>query len=351
MAEISKNERLLNLVAFLLKAHRPVGLPEIRRSIVGYRDARTGESMARRFERDKAILRELGVPLTFVAGAEGAAGGYVLPREAYFLPRLQFSPAEAAILALAGRFALPDSAGPVADAIHSAMLKLQFDSPIPGQIRETAEERFLIHRLQACGALREQENLRVLTSAVLGRRIVSFRYYGIGQDRSRVRKVEPYGIGFSDGHWYLVGRDRGRREIRVFRTDRIRNEVVRALPEGAKPEFEVPEDFRVQDHVGVPPWLFGTRAVTPVRIHFDATVAFMVRMQPAPGDAWEERPDGSAILKRQAAQLDALLNWVLGFARHAEVLDPPEFRQRVADALHAMAATHVRRLKREAAAP
>jgi predicted DNA-binding transcriptional regulator YafY len=38
--------------------------------------------------------------------------------------------------------------------------------------------------------------------------------------------------------------------------------------------------------------------------------------------------------------LDALLRWVLGFGRHVKVLDPPDFRRRVAGALRAVAARH-----------
>ena len=80
--------------------------------------------------------------------------------------------------------------------------------------------------------------------------------------------------------------------------------------------------------------------ITAVRIRFDSDVAFMVRLRPTPGDRWEENPGGAAILTRQAAHLDSLLHWVLGFAHHAEVLDPPEFRSRVAAALRAMAEKH-----------
>jgi len=353
MALISKSERLLNLVSFLLKSRQPVSFAKIRESVVGYRDERENRaSLERRFERDKAALRELGVPLKFEAESESGEPGYVLPREAYFLPHMPLAPSEAAILALAGRFLLTGAAGPVSDALRSALRKLQFDSPIPGQIRETAEEHFLFHRpgLPAeAGAptqagkpadVQSQANLRQLTAAVLNRRAVQFSYYAIGNDRLERRTVEPYGIGFSNGHWYLVANDRARKDIRVFRTDRIRGAVARVHLDSLQPEYELPVGFRVQDHVGVPPWLFGKATRTAVRIRFDADVAFMVRLRPSPGDRWEERPDGSAILTRQATHLDSLLHWVLGFAHHAEVLDPPEFRSRVALALRAMAEAH-----------
>jgi proteasome accessory factor B len=348
MALITKSERLLNLVSFLLKSRQPVSFERIRESVVGYRDEREKRaSLERRFERDKAALRELGVPLKFQGEGEPGGAGYVLPREAYFLPHVQLSPSEAAILALAGRFLLTGAAGPVSDALRSALRKLQFDSPIPGQVRETAEEHFLFHRPGASGRqanaradVQGQANLRQLTTAVLNRRAVQFSYYAIGNDRLERRTVEPYGIGFSDGHWYLVANDRARQDIRVFRTDRIRGAVARVRLNSLQPEYELPPGFRVQDHVGVPPWLFGKATRTAVRIRFDADVAFMVGLRPAPEDRWEELADGSAILTRQATHLDSLLHWVLGFTHHAEVLDPPEFRSRVAAALRAMAEAH-----------
>lgn len=341
MAGIRKRERLLNLVSFLLKSRRPVGLEEIRTSVMGYEPAgRTPPTVERLFERDKATLRELGVPLKFLGENEPGGPGYVIPRNVYFLPNIQLSSSEAAILATASRFALTGAAGPVSDALKAALRKLQFDSPIPGRIRQTAEEHFLFHRREATADAGEQAKLRELTAAVLARRAVRFTYYAIGQDRVARRVMEPYGIGFADGHWYLVGRDRGRKAIRVFRVDRIRDAVKRVHPDAARAEFEVPRDFAVKDHIGVPPWLFGQTRRTAVCMKFDPEIAFMVRLRPVPGDKWQRHKDGSVTLTRYATNLDALLNWVLGFGRHVEVLDPPEFRSRVIGTLRAIASAH-----------
>jgi predicted DNA-binding transcriptional regulator YafY len=341
MATISKSERLLNLVSFLLKARQPVTPAEIRKSVLGYQDDEASDaSVERRFERDKAALRELGVPLKFIPDSEPGGPGYVVPRDTYFLPRLRLTSAESAILALAGRFALAGAAGPVSEALQSALRKLQFDSNIPGDIRETAEEHFLFHGVGGAGNERERDNLRALTLAVLGRHAVRFSYYAIGQDRTERRDVEPYGVGFSTGHWYMAGRDRGRGETRVFRTDRIRGEIKRVRSSATLPEFDVPSGFRIQEHIGVPPWLYGEATIVEVRIDLDADVAFMVRMYPAPEDRWEDRPDGSGVLTRKATNTEALLNWVLGLGRHARVLHPPEFREQAVKALKEVAAAH-----------
>ena len=343
MAAIPKRERLLNLVSFLLKARRPAGITEIKERVDGYRDSEASPaSIERRFERDKASLRELGIPVEYVEDETGGRAGYMIPRDAYFLPRIALTSDEAALLSAAGRFAMEGAAGPVSDALRSAVRKLQFDSPLSGSVRGTAEESFIFHRSTGEKPSADQGALRALTAAAMTRRTVKFSYYAIGANAVTRRVVEPYGIGYSEGHWYLAGYDRGRKDIRLFRIDRIRGEVRRVHPDVTRAEFNVPEDFRVQDYVGVPPWLFGKSTHTEVRIRFDADVAFMVRMRPDPGDAWEMHDDGFGTLTRAVTNLNALLNWTLRFGRHAEVLEPPEFRERVVAALREMAAEHRR---------
>ena len=56
-------ERILNLLAFLLTAGRPVTAEEIRHTVKGYEQP-SDEAFRRTFERDKDLLRSLGVPLT-----------------------------------------------------------------------------------------------------------------------------------------------------------------------------------------------------------------------------------------------------------------------------------------------
>ena len=85
----ARTERLLNLLTLLLNARRPMSLREIREldEFDAYRteDPKSGE---RAFERDKAALVELGIPLRWVAPEqdeeeEGGQGGYVVDRERF----------------------------------------------------------------------------------------------------------------------------------------------------------------------------------------------------------------------------------------------------------------------------
>ena len=84
--------------------------------------------------------------------------------------------------------------------------------------------------------------------AVAGQRRVRFGYRTARGAESE-REVDAYGLTIRGGHWYLVGRDEGRGEIRSFRLSRFSTDPVDA-GEGSAP----PEGFRVAEHVQAGPW-------------------------------------------------------------------------------------------------
>ncbi len=59
---IRKAERLLNLIAFLLEADRPITIQQIQDTVPGYAE-QSWETFRRTFQRDKDALREVGIPL------------------------------------------------------------------------------------------------------------------------------------------------------------------------------------------------------------------------------------------------------------------------------------------------
>ena len=63
MAAMKKLERLLDLVALLLEAERPLGRHEIRDGLPPGAYADDDEAFRRTFERDKDELRNLGIPI------------------------------------------------------------------------------------------------------------------------------------------------------------------------------------------------------------------------------------------------------------------------------------------------
>jgi proteasome accessory factor B len=63
---VNRTERLLDLIAYLVNAARPVPLDDIREAFPEDYGGDSDESARRKFERDKAELVQLGIPLRYV---------------------------------------------------------------------------------------------------------------------------------------------------------------------------------------------------------------------------------------------------------------------------------------------
>ena len=96
-------ERLLNLVGLLLETRTPLTFEQIRSTLEPYGQANV-DSAKRMFERDKDILRDYGVPLELVdTDAWGTEQGYLIPKERYYLPEIEFTPEELGALMVAAQ--------------------------------------------------------------------------------------------------------------------------------------------------------------------------------------------------------------------------------------------------------
>jgi predicted DNA-binding transcriptional regulator YafY len=85
-------ERLINLVALLLETNRPLTFEEIRTALGAY-DQTDRSSGKRQFERDKDVLRQIGIPVEVVStDVWEVEEGYRIPRERYELPDISFTP-------------------------------------------------------------------------------------------------------------------------------------------------------------------------------------------------------------------------------------------------------------------
>src|ERR671928_1244845 len=123
----TRTERLVNLVICLLSTRRFLTAAQIAATVPGYEhdpdDPRDHEAFQRKFERDKAELRELGVPLEIGTASvfDTEAGYRIAPRE-YALPDIHLEPDEAAAVGIAAR--LWQHAG-LAAAASSGLAKLR----------------------------------------------------------------------------------------------------------------------------------------------------------------------------------------------------------------------------------
>ena len=295
-------ERILNLLAFLLTAGRPVSADDIRNTVAGY-ETGSDDAFRRMFERDKDLLRQLGIPLTLSpTDAWEVEFGYVVPADQYELPDPGLTDEERAALSLAAQAVRlggqPQGPG--------AIFKLG-GAPLAAAGEPLAANLGL-----------EAGELATAFAAVSERRTLSFSY------RDRKRVIEPYGLVHRRGHWYLIGAESRSKGIRNYRVDR----AGRLKAGGKKGAFKRPKGFKASEVIGRAPWEAGGEDISAT-IHFDQEVAWWARRQLTENASVAEAANGGLDVNLQVANPDAFIGWLLGFEHHAELLEPADLRERV----------------------
>ncbi|CAN5360158.1 WYL domain-containing protein [soil metagenome] len=316
-----RTERLINLVICLLATRQFLSAERIRASVPGYEpagSARADEAFKRMFERDKAELRDLGVPLE--TGSNGFADiedGYRIARGDYELPDIELTADEAAAVGLAAR--LWQSAG-LAAAASWALRKLR----AAGIDVDARAATGIEPRVQANDAA-----FPGCVDAVRDGQAIGFDYRRPGQDGPQRREVEPWGVLSRHGRWYLVGHDRMRDATRVFRLSRIVG-VVRPIGRPGEASIPTGTDLHALVAAAEPP---------PSR-----TARVRVRPGAAAGlrhDAMRDtEPEaGAEIIEIGYGYPESLADRLVGYGAAVVVLDPPEVREAVVRRLRHLAGT------------
>jgi predicted DNA-binding transcriptional regulator YafY len=144
------------------------------------------------------------------------------------------------------------------------------------------------------------------------------------------RRVEPWHLDFRRGRWSLSAFDSEREDQRNFRLDRIRGDV--AIGDAASQTHPAPTAIAEQ----ADPWEFGDTDPVMVSVRFDAEVALFAGDSLRTCDS-TAAPDGSLISQVPVTNWPAFRSFVLSFLDHAEILEPPEYRQAMVDWLSLIA--------------
>ncbi|MBV6509418.1 MAG: Protein PafB [Acidimicrobiales bacterium] len=281
--------------------------PVSRAELEGLFPIYAGTSGKRRFEDDKAALRRAGIPLRSEA-PEGEKGTwyYEIRREDYELPELDLSDEERVALNLAVR-------------------SIDFSDVVWGRLAGTKLGMVGSAQIATVAELPGIEVLPALAEAVRGRTRLSLAYNG------NSRYVDPYGLVLKHGHWYLVAHDHRRDQVIPFRVDRIEEQTIEVVGDGA---FEVPAGFDAAARV--PDEAIGMGEDPPVEavVRLDGRIAELV----ASSVGADCEPDGDdTILRMPVRYRPAFVSWVLGFGELAVVEEPPDLRQAVVTRLKELA--------------
>ncbi len=341
----ARTERLLNLLTLLLNRRRPLAFTEIAQ-MEEFRAYGIGDrkSALRAFERDKASLVELGIPLRWVDAddddypGDSAEGGYVIDKKRYYLPELDLSATEMALLTMAGAAAAKMPEFPGKDPLLRALAKIGFDSG------ENEAAGAMTHAPLAPGVDADLvgRHLEKLQDAVARHQRLQMIYKSPMGERTE-RLFDAYTVYYRHGLWYAVGFCHLRNEVRNFHLGRIMLLDSLATGDNAA-DFEVPTDFDPAFYRNRRRWEFNSGEAQRVVIRFHRRLLPALEDILGPRFQRLENPgldQADAVdIAVSATNAEALISVVLPYGADAQIISPLPLRQKVAAIYSTLAQTY-----------
>lgn len=224
----ARTERMLNLLFVLLNSTTPLTREQIRERVPGYGES--NEAFERMFERDKAALRELAIPVETkpVDFFHDDVLGYRIDRSDWLMPEISLTSEERTYLSLA------------ASAWESAQLSTAAKQAVSSVDASEQEPSLTVPVSLAKG----RRHISEILSAIANGKTVTFDYVGLNKSEVVRRTIDPWRALLHSGHWYLIGFDQEKGEVRSFRTDRIVGDLVETKHDVLEP---MPVDFDLTD--------------------------------------------------------------------------------------------------------
>ncbi|MBL9014710.1 MAG: WYL domain-containing protein [Myxococcales bacterium] len=346
-----RSKRLLDLVMILLGARTPVTYREIREQFTAYQTLNV-EAGLRAFERDKADLLELGVPIRYITPDEDDSledGGYVIDLKRFKMPEVRLTPDEISALVLAASVAHAMPGGAYPKIVDLALKKLAFDLPelpdTPTQFpRPVSATPVVVHfpgrsipAASSRGEARAElgEIYATLEAATRLRKRVTLTYQAAATGLVSQRDLDPYALVYREGAWLAVGWCHLRKEVRSFRVDRMHAAV--QAPKPKSPDFERPADFDIKAYAQRSPWTFTTDPPEEVQLALSPEAAEVGNEDFGPSAV--KRQDGDRLLVTfDCGNFEFAATRILAAKGAIKIIRGERLRARIADELAAVEA-------------
>lgn len=169
-----------------------------------------------------------------------------------------------------------------------------------------------------------QDHLMTISLCMKEKRSVSMNYRSRGAKKAAERIVDPYGLVFHEGIWFVIGYCHLRKEVRNFAIDRIIHLKERFF------YFESPKDFNLEEYMGSS-WGIVHEEPVDIVVRFRAKVAeFILRKEKwHPSEKRKVLPNGDLELTFTVAGVDEIKYWIYSWLPNAEVIQPSWLREHV----------------------
>jgi predicted DNA-binding transcriptional regulator YafY len=321
--------RLLKLAAWLLSQSEPVTRSQL---VETFPDDYRGkpDAVERKFTRDKDALRRLGYAVeTVELGQRKDATGYVIDARSCSLPKIDFTPDEAALVWTAGVSALRFSTHPLGDELENALRKLLVGAKgLPP--RASAPEDLRDEREGAA----DPKTLEKLVDAWERRKRITIGYWRVATNEVVERQVDVYGWASRRGEWIFVGHDHLRDAVRIFYLSRVRALKVNTV-RGQDPDYDVPDDFDIRRWSRQQIWDYDVHPPRPAVVRFRGSLARIAK-QLLPAASVGTDDAGFRVARLEVRNVRGLVRQALAWGPEAELVEPAEGRAMAREILAAL---------------
>lgn len=269
--------------------------------------------------RDIESLRTANIP---IESKPGRYGGFYIPKDFYFkAPKL--SPEEIAVLFFAGEVLVKKNGFMFEKDFKTALSKLK--NTLAKEEIKTSSGKItsITYEIETLKTKLWENLFYIIEKCISERKSIEVDYYTLSRDETKRRILDPYHLIYKNGAWYLIAFCHWRKDVKIFRVDRIKavNET------GAS--FVIKKSFSLREYLKNS-WQITRGEEVNVVVRFFPPASRMVReMEWLPTQKIVEEKNGSIIFSARVSGLIEIKRWILGYGSQAEVLEPQSLRQEI----------------------
>ena len=276
-------------------------------------------------QRDINLLCEMGIEIV-----PRGKQGYEMISD-FFLPALNLDFEEALALVTAARFYRANEGRQAKNTLDSAIAKISTNLPKGTQrVLQQIVPQIDVPDFQVSQIDETQPYKEKLYEAIRERRKVTIVYNSFSGGKRTRHRLSPYAVMFRKRAWYVIGLSETFNRVLTLRINRIHSLSISPIP------YTIPEDFSVQRYMEKS-WDVILGPETHVVIEFAPRIEQLIReVNWHSTQQIQTNADGKIRFEATVAGWQEVGWWVLTWGDEAEVLEPRELREWVAETARKM---------------
>tara|TARA_B100000614_G_scaffold154855_1_gene137125 strand:+ start:283 stop:1269 length:987 start_codon:yes stop_codon:yes gene_type:complete len=276
------------------------------------------EVTTRTIQRDIEKMRDRGAPIEY----DPRRHGFFYSDMSWQLPGLDLTEGDLMALMVGDRALAGYRNSPWYAELRSVFERLT--TLLPDKVTISSEDLIAHVSVISDPVTRIDEAVwAVVREGLYKQRTIAIQYQAPGHTEPVTRIIDPLHLVGHRGEWYLLCWSHHHKEVRIYALFRMRKARLRGET------FVRPPGFDLEHYIDPSFGVYVNEGAVDIAVRFDGEAASKIPERQWHADQQvERRPDGSIIVRFRTNQQSQVLFWVSQWGPNAEILEPPELRDR-----------------------